>query len=39
MTPETFNFRAFTRLAQLQHLLATEQIDDQFFFKASVAAA
>jgi nucleoside-diphosphate-sugar epimerase len=38
MTTETFTFRAFTRLAQLQHLLATDQIDDRFFFKANVAA-
>jgi nucleoside-diphosphate-sugar epimerase len=30
--PETFNFRAFTRLRQLQHLLATRQIDDNFFW-------
>ena len=33
MTAETFQFRAFTRLKQLQHLLATGQLDDDFFFK------
>ena len=39
MTPEIFQFRAFTRLSQLQHLLATGQIDDNFFMRAEPAAA
>lgn len=32
LTPEMFQFRAFTRLKQLQHLRATRQIDDAFFW-------
>jgi len=32
MTKEMFLFRAFTRLEQLKHLLATEQIDDDFYW-------
>jgi nucleoside-diphosphate-sugar epimerase len=32
MPLETFEFRAYTRLKQLQHLLRTRQIDDQFFW-------
>ena len=39
MTGETFRFRAFTRLAQLQHLLESGRLDDQFYFKAESAAA
>jgi nucleoside-diphosphate-sugar epimerase len=38
MTPEVFQFRGFTRLAQLQHLLATGQMDDKFFMRAEQAA-
>jgi nucleoside-diphosphate-sugar epimerase len=34
MTKETFLFRAFTRLEQLKHLLATGQIDDSFYWRA-----
>ena len=34
MTREQFTFRAFTRLAQLQHLLDTGQLDDQLFRRA-----
>lgn len=30
MTPETFEFRAFTRLKQLRYLTRTHQIDDEF---------
>jgi nucleoside-diphosphate-sugar epimerase len=30
---ETFQYRAFTRLKQLQYLLRTQQIDDQFFWQ------
>ncbi len=33
MSAETFNFRAFTRLKQLQYLIATDKIDDRFFWK------
>jgi len=32
MAPETFDARPFTRLKQLQHLIATRQIDDRFFW-------
>ena len=32
MTAETFEFRGFTRLKQLEHLIATRQIDDGFFW-------
>ena len=32
MSRETFEFRAFTRLNQLKHLLHTEQIDGRFFW-------
>lgn len=39
LTPERFTFRAFTRLAQLQHLLASGQLDDQLFWRAASAAA
>jgi nucleoside-diphosphate-sugar epimerase len=33
MGPETFGFRAFTRLKQLQYLQRTNQIDDRFFWR------
>ena len=33
MTRERFEFRAFTRLTQLEHLLRTEQIDQHLFWK------
>lgn len=32
LTPELFKFRAFTRLSELDHLLATKQITDDLFF-------
>ncbi|MGH7834453.1 MAG: NAD-dependent epimerase/dehydratase family protein [Candidatus Binatia bacterium] len=32
MTHETFNFRAYTRLKQLQHLIKTRQIDEDFYW-------
>ena len=32
MTLDVFEFRAYTRLKQLQHLLRTGQIDDQFYW-------
>jgi len=33
MTKETFEFRAYTRLEQLRHLLNTDKIDERFFWK------
>jgi nucleoside-diphosphate-sugar epimerase len=33
MPTETFEFRAFTRLKQLQYLIRTLQIDDEFFWR------
>ncbi len=33
MQPETYRFRAFTRLKQLQYLQATRQIDDEFYWR------
>jgi nucleoside-diphosphate-sugar epimerase len=33
MTEETFNFRAFTRLKQLKHLIATGRIDADFHIR------
>lgn len=33
MAPETFEFRAFTRLKQLLYLIRTRQIDDEFFWR------
>jgi nucleoside-diphosphate-sugar epimerase len=38
MTPDVFAFRAYTRLAQLQHLLATGRIDDEFYMRSAEAA-
>lgn len=32
MPPEIFNFRAFTRLKQIEYLIRTRQIDDKFFW-------
>jgi nucleoside-diphosphate-sugar epimerase len=32
MPPEIFNFRAFTRLKQIEYLIRTQQIDDKFFW-------
>jgi nucleoside-diphosphate-sugar epimerase len=32
MTRQMFNFRAYTRVEQLKHLLRTGQIDDQFYW-------
>jgi nucleoside-diphosphate-sugar epimerase len=34
MTPDVFNARPFTRLRQLEHLLRTRQIDDNFYWTA-----
>jgi nucleoside-diphosphate-sugar epimerase len=33
MSKEIFNYRAFTRLQQLKYLLATRQIDKDFYFR------
>ena len=33
MSRETFEFRAYTRLKELQYLLRTRQIDDQFYWR------
>jgi nucleoside-diphosphate-sugar epimerase len=38
MTPALFGFRAFTRLRQLQYLLETGQMDENFFMRAQAAA-
>ena len=39
MTEDTFTFRGFTRLAQLEHLLNEQRLDGQFFWrKAEIAA-
>lgn len=35
MSLETFNFRAYTRLKQLQHLLQTKQIDGDFYWSST----
>ncbi|MGH2454204.1 MAG: NAD-dependent epimerase/dehydratase family protein [bacterium] len=37
LTRETFEFRAYTRVRQLEHLLASGQIDDRFFWRQKVA--
>jgi nucleoside-diphosphate-sugar epimerase len=37
MSAEMFNFRAYTRLKQLQHLLRTGQIDQDFYWSFSAA--
>jgi len=36
LTPEIFQFRAFTRLRQLQHLRATGQLDQQLYWTPTV---
>ena len=33
MSPQTYQFRAFTRLRQLQYLQATGQIDGEFYWR------
>ena len=33
MSPETYQFRAFTRLKELQYLQTSGQIDDEFFWR------
>jgi nucleoside-diphosphate-sugar epimerase len=39
MTEDTFKFRAFTRLAQLKHLLETKRLDQSLYWRDKVAAA
>ena len=39
MSKEVFNYRAFTRLQQLKYLVATRQIDEQFFFREPAGRA
>jgi nucleoside-diphosphate-sugar epimerase len=34
MGRETFEFRAYTRLKELKHLIDTQQIDEEFFWRA-----
>ena len=36
MSREVFNYRAFTRLQQLKYLVATRQIDEDFYFREPV---
>jgi nucleoside-diphosphate-sugar epimerase len=36
MTRQMFSFRGFTRLEQLKHLITTEQIDADFFYRLCV---
>jgi nucleoside-diphosphate-sugar epimerase len=36
MTEDRFNFRAFTRLRQLQYLIRTGQIDTDFFWRTDI---
>jgi nucleoside-diphosphate-sugar epimerase len=37
MQPETFEFRAFTRLLELKYLLRTQQLDERFFWTSPTA--
>jgi nucleoside-diphosphate-sugar epimerase len=39
MPKEVFTYRAFTRLEQLKHLLATGQIDNDFYWRRAAAVA
>jgi nucleoside-diphosphate-sugar epimerase len=39
MSKEMFNYRAYTRLQQLKFLVATRQIDQDFFFRAPAERA
>ena len=34
MSHEVFEFRAYTRLKQLQHLIGTQQLDQHFFWRS-----
>jgi len=33
LSPETFRFRAFTRLLQLEHLVQSQQVDGDLFWR------
>src|SRR5579883_1432975 len=35
MSSETFQFRAYTRLEQLEHLIRTQQVDENLFWRTS----
>jgi nucleoside-diphosphate-sugar epimerase len=39
LSREMFTFRAFTRLAQLQHLIESQQLDANFYWRSASAAA
>ncbi len=39
MSRDVFEFRAFTRLKQLKHLINTHQLDERFFWQQDSAAA
>jgi nucleoside-diphosphate-sugar epimerase len=39
MTHEVFEYRAFTRLKQLEYLIRTQQIDDSFFWTQECASS
>jgi nucleoside-diphosphate-sugar epimerase len=39
MSKETFNYRAYTRLQQLKYLVASRQIDEDFYFRAPAGQA
>jgi nucleoside-diphosphate-sugar epimerase len=39
MTKEVFDYRAFTRLKQLKHLIGTDQLDQDFYWKNPVGIA
>jgi nucleoside-diphosphate-sugar epimerase len=39
LSREMFTFRAFTRLAQLQHLIQSQQLDANFYWRSASAAA
>ena len=39
LSAETFQSAPFTRLKQLEHLLRTQQLDDDFFWSSAVVAA
>ncbi|HXC59926.1 MAG TPA: SDR family oxidoreductase [Steroidobacteraceae bacterium] len=39
MSPDTYQFRAFTRLKQLKYLEATQQVDGEFFWRTAPQGA
>ena len=36
MDDDTFEYRAFTRLKQLEYLIRTAQLDEKFYWKQSM---